>query len=412
MPLRPSRAWRSPSRAWKPTMAAATTTGTADTSPSERERAYWVALNRTPGIGVVRFRLLLERFGSLEAAWHASLADLTNAGLDRRSLDALQSVRSRTNPERELERVGRAGARVVTWPDEEYPALLATIPDPPPVLYVKGSLTPHVDQAVAMVGTRRATVYGRDLAERFAQELAAGGTTIVSGLAKGIDTHAHIGALKGAGRTVAVLGHGIDTCYPPENRRLAAQIVESGALVSDYPIGTGPMAENFPPRNRIISGLSAGVIVVEAGEGSGALITSRYALDQGRDVFAVPGPVTSPASRGCHRLIQDGAKLVTCGDDVLEELNPHLAAAAVRQLSFDWGAHPAGEAVPGLPSEIDGASDEALVRLLGEAGQPVHADALCRRLGRPVHQVTGTLTLLELQGRVRHVGGMRYELAR
>jgi DNA processing protein len=262
-----------------------------------------------------------------------------------------------------------------------------------------------------MVGTRRATVYGRDMAERLAHDLAVGGMTVISGLAKGIDTHAHRGALAGGGRTVAVLGHGLDTLYPPENRRLADAIRERGALVSDYPIGTGPMAENFPPRNRIISGLSAGVVVVEADHTSGALITSKYALEQGRDVFAVPGPITSPASRGCNRLIQDGAKLVTSAEDVLHEVNPHLITLSVRQLTLDLGSAPrANGAGTATRSSGSGASGNPLLDALLRAGEPVHVDALSRSLGRPVHEVTGSLTLLELQGRVRHVGAMRYQL--
>jgi DNA processing protein len=261
-----------------------------------------------------------------------------------------------------------------------------------------------------MVGTRRATLYGRDAAERLAAELAGAGLAIVSGLAKGIDTHAHRGALKGGGRTVAVLGHGLDTCYPPENRRLAAQIVEEGgAVVSDYGLGVGPAGENFPPRNRIISGLAAGVLVVEAGEGSGALITSRYAAEQGRDVFAVPGPITSPASRGCHRLIQDGAKLVASASDILEELNPHLAALGSRQLALDL--HPAGAGGAGANGPVPSGESPVLSRLREFEGG-AHVDQLARALARPVHEISGELALLELQGVVRNLGGMRYAPAR
>ena len=401
----------------------------------DRERACWVAFNRVPGIGVARFRLLLERFGSLAAAWQAPPRDLAQAGLDRRALDALLAARPQLRPERELERVGRLRAKVVTWHDAAYPPLLAAIPDPPPVLYVRGRLA--ADQALAIVGTRRATLYGRDAAERLAADLASAGLTIVSGLAKGIDTHAHRGALKGGGRTIAVLGHGIDTCYPPENRRLAAEIAERGALVTDYAVGTGPLGENFPPRNRIISGLAAGVLVVEAGETSGALITSRYAAEQGRDVFAVPGPITAHASRGCHRLIQDGAKLVTSAEDVLAELNPHLAVLSARQLRLEFapsGATPSpspleGESgkwadprgrgpggvwglnAAGRPDRPDGAPDSDLVARLRELGE-AHVDLLARLSGRPVHEVSAELTLLELQGRVRHLGGLRYTAAR
>ena len=372
----------------------ATVTTPTAVGPDERERAAWVAFNRTPGVGVVRFRRLLERFGSLAEAWHAPQAALAEAGLDRRSLEAVSQLQRTLDPARELARARAIGASVLTWQDPDYPALLGAIPDPPPVLYVRGRLAPEDGGAVAMVGTRRATVYGRDVAERLARDLAQHGITIVSGLAKGIDTHAHRGALAGGGRTIAVLGHGLDTVYPPENRRIAADIVEHGALVSDYPVGTGPLAENFPPRNRIISGLAAGVIVVEADHRSGALITSKFALEQGRDVFAVPGPVNAPSSRGCNRLIQDGARLITGAEDVLLELNPHLVAQP---------AFPA-------PTQLTLEAEHPLVAALREIGQPAHVDQLARSLGLPIAEVTGGLALLELSGQVRHAGGMRYQL--
>jgi DNA processing protein len=343
----------------------------------------------------VRVRRMLERFGTLSEAWRAPRRALAEAGLDRRALDGVAQLQVSLDLQRELARVRAIGAVALIWPDPDYPALLKEIPDPPPVLYVKGQFTEADGGAVAMVGTRRATVYGRDVAERLARDLASNGVTVVSGLAKGIDTHAHRGALTGGGRTIAVLGHGLDTIYPSENRRLAAEIVERGALVSDYALGVGPMAENFPPRNRIVSGLSAGVVVVEADHMSGALITSKFALDQGRDVFAVPGPVNAPSSRGCNRLIQDGAKLVTSAEDVLFELNPYLAPAAVAAQ---------------LPLELSTGPEHPLVAALREIGQPAHVDQLARSLGLPISEVTGGLALLEIDGRVRHAGGMRYQL--
>ncbi|MBI3973099.1 MAG: DNA-protecting protein DprA [Chloroflexi bacterium] len=380
----------------------------------EQERACWVAFNQAPGIATKRFRLLLDRFGTLRAAWAAPRHELMQAGLDRRVLDALEPLRRGLDPEQELARVRGTGASVITWQDTAYPARLAAIPDPPPVLYVRGQLTSADDWALAMVGTRRATYYGRDVAERLASELAAAGVTIVSGMAKGIDTHAHRGALAGGGRTIAVLGTGIDVCYPPENRRLATEIAERGALVTEYPLGVEPLAENFPPRNRIISGLAAGVLVVEAGKTSGALITSRFAAEQGRDVFAVPGPITSPASAGCHGLIQDGAKLVAIADDVLWELNPHLAPAGARQLrlELDAGAPPPEQAALSNSTGSAGSGEDDVARkllaLLRDTGQPVHVDHLARECAIPVHEVSGTLALLEIQGQVRHLGGMRY----
>jgi DNA processing protein len=393
------------------------------TAMSDSERAAWVAFNRAPGVGVVRFRRLLERFGTLDEAWRASRAALAEAGLDRRALDGVTQLQRTLDPAHELERVHAMGAAAITWQDASYPALLKEIADPPPVLYVRGQLTPEDAGAVAMVGTRRATVYGRDVAERLAYDLARNGLTVVSGLAKGIDTHAHRGALAGGGRTIAVLGHGLDTIYPPENRRLAAELVERGALVSDYALGTGPLAEYFPPRNRIISGLSAGVVVVEADHTSGALITSKFASEQGRDVFAVPGPINAPSSRGCNRLIQDGAKLVTSAEDVLLELNPHLVIppAAPAQLPLELGSQDGSFAAPRMTEETPRMTEEALekkgrvdehplVVALREMGQPAHVDQLARTLGLPISEVTGGLALLELNGRVRHAGGMRYQL--
>ena len=236
-------------------------------------------------------------------------------------------------------------------------------------------------------------------------------------LAKGIDTHAHRGALAGSGRTVAVLGHGLDTCYPPENRRLAAEIAGRGALVTEYALGIGPAGENFPPRNRIISGLASGVLVVEAGEASGALITSSYAAEQGRDVFAVPGPITSYASRGCHRLIQDGAKLVGEAEDILLELRPHAAGPGARQLTLDLAEAPAVAGRPPQPAPATGTPptastlEQEIIAHLTEAGGPAHVDQLARACGQPVQQVSSALTLLEVRGSVRHLGGMRYALA-
>jgi DNA processing protein len=363
-------------------------------------------------------RLLLDRFGSLAAAWAAPLHEVSRLGFDRRVLDAIADARGRVEPERELERVRRLKATVLTLHDPDYPERLAAISGAPPVLYVRGSLTAGDGWSLAVVGTRRPTLYGRDTAQRLAGELAAAGVTIVSGLAKGIDTHAHRGALAAGGRTVAVLGHGIDTCYPPENRRLAAEIAERGAVVTEYAAGVGPLAENFPPRNRIIAGLAAGVLVVEAGETSGALITSRFAGEQGRDCFAVPGPITSPASRGCHKLIQDGAKLVTSADDVLWELNPHLAPPpppAPRQLPLaiptptQTAAAAAAEATSpstSAPAAADDSSD--LLQHLAAAGEPLHVDVLARLVRRPVHEVAAALALLEVHGAVRHAGAMRY----
>ncbi|HHH40637.1 MAG TPA: DNA-protecting protein DprA [Chloroflexi bacterium] len=355
---------------------------------------YWVGFNIVQGIGPAKTRALLDHFGDLEAAWHASADALRAAGLDRRALANLLETRRTLDLEAEMARLERAGLRLITWESPDYPPLLAEIPDPPPLLYVKGELRPEDRWALAVVGTRRATAYGRQVTETLVGELARNRITIVSGLARGIDRHAHQAALAAGGRTIAVLGHGLDQVYPPEHRRLAAQIVEAGALISEYPLGTRPEAGNFPPRNRIISGLSLGVLVVEAGLRSGALITADYAAEQGRDVFAVPGNITARSSRGTNRLIQDGAKMVLEARDILEELNMTMVAQHV-------------EVQMALPE------NETEARLLSHLSmEPLHVDEIARDLALPIAEVSSTLALMELKGMVRQVGGMHYVLAR
>mgnify|MGYP000216547194 CR=1 FL=1 len=354
---------------------------------------YWVGFNIVRGIGPARLRALLDYFGEIERAWHASPSELHNAGLDRRSLEHLLSVRSVLDLDREMKRIAAAGARVLTWEHPDYPRLLREIQDPPPVLYVRGELKKEDEWAVAMVGTRRASVYGREVARRLASALAQNGITVVSGLARGIDVEAHQAALKAGGRTIAVLGCGVDRVYPPEHRRLAAEIVAHGALVSDYPIGTPPEGPNFPPRNRIISGLSLGVIVVEAGARSGALITAEYAAEQGREVFAVPGSILSESYAGTNALIRDGARIVLGVEDVLEELNLSMVAEKM-------------EARQVLPS-----NETEAILLSHLSTEPIHVDELQRQIGLPIAQVTSTLALMELKGMVRQVGGMKYVVA-
>lgn len=355
---------------------------------------YWVGFNIVRGIGPVRLRALLDFFGDIERAWHAPADGLRNAGLDSRSLNNLLAARNELDLDREVEKVAAAGARVLTWESHDYPHLLREIPAPPPVLYVKGTLTEEDGWAVCVVGTRRASTYGREVTRRLAGALARSGITIVSGLARGIDGEAHKAALEAGGRTIAVLGCGIDRVYPPEHRKLAEEIVENGALVSDYALGTAPEGGNFPPRNRIISGLSLGVLVTEAGARSGALITVDYAAEQGRDVFAVPGSVLNRGSKGTNSLIQDGAKIVLSPEDILVELNLTMVAeqTEVRQV---------------LPADE---TEEALLSQL--SAEPIHVDELQRQLNLPIAQVTSTLALMELKGMVRQVGGMKYIVAR
>ena len=353
-------------------------------------RGYWVLLSMVPQVGPSRFKRLLDVFGEPEAVWKARPLDLARAGLDRRAVDGLVELRAKLEPGEVWDRIERLGVKLVTLAEAEYPEHLREIADPPPVLYMKGDLLAADRWAVAVVGTRRVTAYGRQVVERLVGELSRSGVTIVSGLARGTDALAHRAALEAGGRTLAVLGSGLDRVYPTEHAGLARDIAGRGAVVTEFPLGTPPDALNFPRRNRIISGLAMGTLVVEAGETSGALITSDFALEQGRDVFAVPGSILSPASAGPNRLIQEGAKLVSSAQDILEELN--LTAVAQHQA--------AREVLP------ENETEAALLRLL--SSEPLHVDELGRTSALPVAEVASALTMMELKGLVRQVGGMNY----
>lgn len=355
---------------------------------------YWVGFNIVRGIGPMKFRALLDHFGNLEEAWHADADELKEAGLDQRALENLMTTRSTISLDDEMEKTERLGARVLTWDDPAYPSRLLNIYNPPPVLYVKGEILDEDQWAVAVVGTRGATVYGKEAARQIAGDLARNSITIVSGLARGIDSEAHRAALDAGGRTIAVLGSGIDIIYPAESRGLARAVVERGALVSEYAIGTSPEAGNFPPRNRIISGLSLGVVIVEAGERSGALITADYALEQGREVFAVPGNIFRKKSMGTNKLIQQGAKPVLSVEDILEELNLTMVSQH--------------EEVRAVVPENE--TEATLLEYI--TAEPVHIDEIGLKSGLPIAQVSSTLALMELKGMVRQVGGMNYVLAR
>ena len=282
---------------------------------------YWVAFSRIRSLGTKRFQLLENHFASMEAAWSASLGELRKAGLDDKVASKVATQKESISPDEELSRVERAGIQALTWHDAAYPPRLKEIADPPPVLFVKGELLPDDERSVAVVGTRRATAYGREVATALTTDLARNEVTIVSGLARGIDGLAHRAALDGGGRTIAVLGSGLDIIYPQEHKQLADEIESRGALVSEYPLGTRPDARHFPRRNRLMSGMTLGTLVVEAPEKSGALLTVNHALEQNREVFCVPGSIFSPASRATNYLIQQGAKLGMDYKDVLEELN-------------------------------------------------------------------------------------------
>ncbi len=359
------------------------------------ELQYWVAFGRVPQIGRARFSLLEAGFGSMAEAWKASPAALQSAGLSGSALSALLAARDAISPEAELDRLDTLGVSALTWHDEQYPARLKEIFDRPPLLYVRGQLTAADEWSVALVGTRRATVYGRQAAEELADGLAANGVTVVSGLARGIDAIGHKAAMSVGGRTIAVLACGLDLVYPPEHLRLAHEVMEHGALVSDYPLNTQPRSEFFPRRNRIMVGVSLGVLVIEGDLKSGAMITARQALDENREVFAVPGSIYAPTFRGTNWLIQAGqAKLVTRVEDILEELNLSMAVHQVE----------AKELLPADETEAE------LLRHL--SAEPIHIDDVRRESGLPIADVSSALAMLELKGMVRQVGNMNYVKAR
>lgn len=354
------------------------------------ERYYWVGFNLIRGIGPVRLQALIHHFGDLETAWKAAPADLAEAGLGPKVIERLVQARQSVDLLKVWEKITEQGIRIVTWLDENYPSRLKEIDQPPPVLYLRGDYLPDDQFAVAIVGTRRVTPYGRQVADELASFLAANGITVISGLARGVDAIAHSAAVRAGGRTLAVLGSGVDRIYPPEHRALAEQICAHGALVSDYAPGTPPDAVNFPPRNRIISGLSMAVVVVEAGETSGALITAEFAAEQGREVFAVPGNIFAPQSKGTNKLIQQGAQPLLSVQDLMQalDLNRLSEQKVARRL---------------LPA------DETEARLLNVlSNEPLHVDEIRQRAGMPIEQVSATLVMMELKGLVRQVGGMNY----
>lgn len=353
------------------------------------EHYFWFALKSVPLVGNVTFRRLLERFETPERALKASESELSQVrGANSAVVASIRSHDYRPFTESECRKIEVAGVRVVNFLSEEYPKVLLEIPDPPPFLYLKGNLE-GIEPALAIVGSRRASTYGMMTTARLAGELAGKGVTVVSGMARGIDTAAHRGALNQGGKSIGVLGCGIDVVYPPENRALFAEMSSLGALISEFPMGTLPLAENFPRRNRIISGISRGVLVVEAAEKSGSLITADYALEQGRDVFAVPGNINFSSSRGANRLIKQGAKLVETVDDILEEL-PR------RQGEVD------GKGVP-APGFSLTPHEAALYTLL--ASSPLHIDDIIIKSGLTVGDVSAILLRLELKGAIMQLPG-------
>lgn len=354
------------------------------------KKAYWVGFNLVKGVGSVRLRAILDQFGDLQTAWNAPIGSYACLNLPTKVMENLRRVRNDVNLEITWNRIRALGIEVKTWEDEDYPRKLLEVDNAPPVLYLRGTVNLQDEWSIAVVGTRRISSYGRQVTEELATCLAQNGVTVVSGLARGVDAAAHHAAIKAGGRTLAVLGSGVDLVYPPENRRLAEEIVQHGALISDYPPGTAPESANFPPRNRIISGLSVAVVIVEAGETSGALITASFAADQGRDVFAVPGSIYALQSKGTNRLIQQGARPLLRMEEVLEVLN-------IQQVQEYKAARLA------FPED---ATEGALLKILGD--EPLYIDEIQATSGLSIDKVSATLAMLELKGLVRQVGGMNY----
>ena len=342
----------------------------------------------------MRLRSLLDVFGDAESAWRASPDELRAIGLHPKLIANLVKARKDISLDQVWDKIQKFGISVLTWEDPGYPERLKEITPSPPVLYLRGKLEADDQWAVSIVGTRRITSYGRQMAAKIATRLSQAGITVVSGLARGVDGIAHKSTLEQGGRTLAVLGSGVDRIYPPDHRQLAAQIMDRGALISDYPPGTPPEASNFPPRNRIISGLSMATVVVEAGRRSGALITAEFAVEQGREVFAVPGNVLSPQSKGTNRLIQEGARILLDPQEILEVLD----LTRVTEQS-------AARAV--LP---ENATEAELFGVLSH--EPLHVDEIRSQTHLSIEEVTSTLALMELKGMVRQVGGMRYTAVR
>ena len=368
------------------------------------EISNWIRLTATPGVGCEAAKKLLHAFGLPEQIFSASYPELKRVVSEKQAqaLSGAPSAATTSLMERTEQWCTKPENHLITLADRTYPAHLLTIPDPPTVLYVKGNADLLSKTSVAVVGSRNATTQGVVNAREFSDTLSQHGLTIVSGLAAGIDAAAHQGGLAGSGSTIAVIGTGIDIVYPAANRELAHQIAAQGCIVSEYPLGTPPIASNFPRRNRIISGLAQGVLVVEAAAQSGSLITARMANEQGRDVFAIPGSIHSPFSKGCHLLIKQGAKLVDTAQDIIDELR-------IDELRFDelrQGRTPTtlGAMIADTANAISITPDNQA--LLSEMGfDPVHPDALALRCKLDCADLTARLVMLELEGHVEMLAG-------
>ena len=353
---------------------------------------YWIALSTAPNVGSKRLVALVKQFSTPQRVLEAKARELTQVeDIGEITASSIKQQVDWKEAERQVKIFETSGCLWITFCDPDYPARLKQIPDPPPFLFVRGSLTDADDLALALVGSRLATDYGKSITRKITAELVARGVTIISGLATGIDSYAHQAALESGGRTIAVLGNGLDIVYPAENKSLASRIEKNGALVSEFLFETKPEAENFPRRNRIISGLSLGVIVVEAPAQSGALLTAQYALEQNREVFAVPGNLGKKTSEGTNNLIRQGAKLVTRAEDILEEIRI-LTPAELRKVLAD---------IPPLPAE-----ENKIYKIL--SGEPLHIDKLAAESNLSVSQALTGLLNLELRGLARQLSGKHF----
>lgn len=364
---------------------------------AETDLARWVALSRVQGLGCVSFKKLAGHFGDPTEALSASTAALAEIpGLDPSVIDGLRNFSAWDEAKKEIIRAEKAAVKIVPFTDLSYPARLRMIPDPPPLLYLKGEIRRDDEKAVAVIGSRSTSDYGRRVARDLCRGLASLGFTVVSGMARGIDGTAHETSLNAGGRTIAVLGSGVDRVYPAEHDRLYRRISENGAVISEFPMGTRPLAFNFPARNRLISGLSLGVVVVEATEKSGSLITAALALEQGREVFAVPGEVGASRSRGAHRLIRQGAKLVETVDDIVEEIAPQLLVRSGKAVSAPRRT---------LPQNL-GDEFQRIFGLFQE--RPLQIDEVIESSGCSPSRVSEILLELELQGYIKQLPGKKY----
>lgn len=363
---------------------------------------YWLALTLIKDIGPVTAKRLLSAFRTPQRVFEASPNELKDVeGINGSKINGISEFNSWDDVEKEINEINRHNVRIIRYTDEEYPESLRYIDNSPVILYVKGSFIKKDKYAVAIVGSRNMTEYGKRITEMISSELVSYGITVVSGMARGIDTVSHKGALKAKGRSIAVLGSGLDSPYPPENKELFDELSEKGCVISEFPMGTPPNKENFPQRNRLISGLSLGVLVVEAAAKSGSLITAGYALEQGKDVFAIPGSITSSNSEGTNELIKKGAKLVQKAEDILEDIAPHLKGLRGSANGLQ------GESLPVNLNRLEINDEEkAICNILGS--EPKHIDIISREAGMQAGRVLGILLGLEIKGIVKQSEGKRF----